>query len=227
LYRFSSEAFTAAQDRLLSTLANQVALAVNNARAYRESQELSLRDGLTHLYNHVAFQDFLEREFETFWRYNRPLSLIMFDIDHFKAVNDTYGHQMGDHILRELAALGLTCVRKADLLARYGGEEFALILPYTDATQACALARRLQHQVEAHQFHYRGETIHITISLGVASAGVPNLSNKEELIRRADAALYRAKAGGRNQVCLALGEPGISPCQENVLPDCEAAIGQS
>ena len=103
LYRFSHDVFTDGQTRLLSTLANQVALALRNAREYRKTQELALRDGLTRLYNHAAFQDFLEREFEALRRHNRPVSLVMFDIDHFKAINDTYGHQTGDFVLKELA----------------------------------------------------------------------------------------------------------------------------
>jgi diguanylate cyclase (GGDEF)-like protein len=203
LYRFSNEPFTAAQTRMLSTLANQVALALRNAYEYRKTQELTLRDGLTGLYNHAAFQDFLEREFETFRRYNRPLSLIMADIDHFKVINDTYGHQTGDFILKELAALGLASVRKSDLLARYGGEEFALILPDTDLTQAQILAGRLWQKVQEYRFIYHEEVIPIAISLGVASTGTREVTRKEELIHAADAALYRAKESGRNRYVVA------------------------
>jgi diguanylate cyclase (GGDEF)-like protein len=206
LYRFSNEPFTAAQTRLLSTLANQVALALRNAYAYRKTQELTLRDGLTGLYNHAALQDFLEREFETFRRYNRPLSLLMADIDHFKVINDTYGHQTGDFILQELAALGLASVRKSDLLARYGGEEFALILPDTDLAQAQILAGRLWQKVQEHRFIHHEEVIPITISLGVASTGTVDVTRKEELIRAADAALYRAKEAGRNRYVVAYGD---------------------
>jgi diguanylate cyclase (GGDEF)-like protein len=206
LYRFANEPFTAAQKRMLSTLANQVALALRNAYAYRKTQELTLRDGLTGLYNHAAFQDFLEREFETFRRYNRPLSLIMADIDHFKAINDTYGHQTGDFILQELAALGLASVRKSDLLARYGGEEFALILPDTDLAQAQILAGRLWQKVQEYRFIQHEEAIPIAISLGVASTGTLDVTRKEELIRAADAALYRAKEAGRNRYVVAYGD---------------------
>jgi two-component system, cell cycle response regulator len=206
LYRFSNEPFTAAQTRMLSTLANQVALALRNAYAYRKTQELTLRDGLTGLYNHAAFQDFLEREFEAFRRYNRALSLLMADIDHFKAINDTYGHQTGDFILQELAALGLASVRKSDLLARYGGEEFALILPDTDLAQAQILAGRLWQKVQEHRFIHHEEVISIAISLGIASTGTPEVTRKEELIHAADAALYRAKEAGRNRYVVAYGD---------------------
>jgi diguanylate cyclase (GGDEF)-like protein len=205
LYRFANEPFTAAQTRMLSTLANQVALALRNAYAYRKTQELTLRDGLTGLYNHAAFQDFLEREFEAFRRYNRALSLLMADIDHFKAINDTYGHQTGDFILQELAALGLASVRKSDLLARYGGEEFALILPDTDLAQAQILAGRLWQKVQDHRFIHHEEVIPIAISLGVASTRTLEVTRKEDLIRAADAALYRAKETGRNRYVLAYG----------------------
>jgi two-component system, cell cycle response regulator len=217
LYRFSNETFTAAQTRMLSTLANQVALALRNAHEYRKTQELTLRDGLTGLYNHAAFQDFLEREFETFRRYNRPLSLIMLDLDHFKAVNDTYGHQTGDFILQELAALGLASVRKADLLARYGGEEFALILPDTDLARAQILAGRLWKKVQEHRFIHHEEVIPIAISLGVASTGTLEVTRKEELIRAADAALYRAKEAGRNRYVVAHGDQ-VFHCPQDDQP---------
>ena len=179
---------------------------MRNAHEYRKTQELTLRDGLTGLYNHAAFQDFLEREFETFRRYNRPLSLIMADIDHFKAINDTFGHQTGDFILQELAALGRASVRKSDLLARYGGEEFALILPDTDLAQAQILAGRLWQKVQEHRFMHHEEVIPITVSLGVASTKTLEVTRKEELIRAADAALYRAKETGRNRYVVAHGD---------------------
>ncbi|MGE3538877.1 MAG: diguanylate cyclase [Candidatus Tectimicrobiota bacterium] len=206
LYRFAHEPFSAGQTRLLSTLANQVALALRNAREYRKTQEMALRDGLTRLYNHAAFQDFLDREFEAFRRYSRPLSLLIFDIDHFKAINDTYGHQTGDYILKELAALSQGSVRKTDLLARYGGEEFALVLPDTDLQRAQILAERIWRKVQEHHFVHGDTILHITISLGLASAGTLHVANKEELIRSADAALYRAKHAGRNHVYVAHGE---------------------
>lgn len=205
MYRFSHEAFTVGQTRLLSTLANQVALALRNAHEYRRTQELALRDSLTRLYNHAAFQDCLDREFEAFRRYNRPLSLLIFDIDHFKAINDTYGHQTGDDILKELAALGQASIRKTDLLARYGGEEFALVLPDTDLQRAQILAQRLWQKVQEHHFVHGDEVIHLTISLGVASAGTLHITSKEELIRSADTAMYRAKHAGRNQIYVAHG----------------------
>ena len=203
LYRFSSDAFPVGQRRLLSTLANQVALALRNAREYRRTQEMALRDGLTRLYNHAAFQDFLDREFEAFRRYKRPLSLLIFDIDHFKTINDTYGHQTGDYILKELAALSQTSVRKTDILARYGGEEFALMLPDTDLPRAQILAERIWRKVQEHHFMHSNEVLHITISLGLASTGILPVANKEDLIRSADAAMYRAKHAGRNHIYVA------------------------
>lgn len=217
LYRFSNDAFTVGQTRLLSTLANQVALAFRNAREYRKTQELALRDGLTRLYNHAAFQHFLEREFESLQRHHRPVSLIMFDIDHFKAINDTYGHQMGDFVLQELARLSLTSIRKTDLLARYGGEEFALILPDTDLPRAQSLAHRLWQKVQNHRFAHGDTIIRITISLGVASTGTPNVRDKEDLIRVADAAMYRAKEAGRNHYYIAYGDQ-MFRCPQDVPP---------
>jgi diguanylate cyclase (GGDEF)-like protein len=217
LYRFSHERFTAAQERMLVTLAKQVSLALRNAYEYRKTQELTLHDGLTGLYNHTAFQDFLDREFEAFRRYNRHLSLLMFDIDHFKAINDTYGHQTGDFILQELATLSLASVRKSDLLARYGGEEFALILPDTDLARAQSLAERLRRKVQDYRFIHHNAVISMTISLGVASTGTPDVTCKEDLMRTADAALYRAKGAGRNRYVVARGGQ-LFHCPQDDLP---------
>jgi diguanylate cyclase (GGDEF)-like protein len=130
-------------------------------------------------------------------RYGRPLSLVLLDIDDFKAVNDRWGHVAGDNTLRELAACVRTAVRKEELFARYGGEEFAVVLPETTCEAAAAFAERARAEVAAHEFRCDGDRYPLTISLGVAGTlGEPQTS--QELIRRADQALYQAKSAGKN-----------------------------
>ncbi len=203
LYRLVGDAFTAAQERVLGLLTTSVALALRNAYEHQKTQDLALHDGLTQLYNHAAFHDALERAFETFLRYNRALSLIIFDIDHFKTINDTYGHQTGDSVLQELAVLGLASVRKTDILARYGGEEFGLILPDTDFAQAQILVDRLWRKIQEHRFAQSTIGLRLTVSLGVASTESRGVRCPADLVRAADAALYEAKHTGRNRWCVA------------------------
>ncbi len=203
LYRLSGDAFTAAEETMLGLLTTSVALALRNAYEYQKTRDLALRDGLTRLYNHAAFQEALERKFETFLRYNRALSLIIFDIDHFKTINDTYGHQTGDSVLQELAVLGLASVRKTDILARYGGEEFGLILPDTDLAQAQILVDRLWRKIQGHRFLPSTTALRLTVSLGVASTASRGVRGSVDLVHAADAALYEAKHTGRNRWCVA------------------------
>ncbi len=194
-------AFDQVDQRLLTTLASQVAVALENARLYEETEQLAVTDGLTGLNNHRFFQSFFERELNRARRYNHPLSLIMVDIDHFKKVNDTLGHPVGDKVLLEVSRLLREQARDVDLVARYGGEEFMLVLPETKKSEAQLLAERIRLAVEKNKF---GDEItkgvgKVTISLGVS--GFPeDGSEKNEIIDKVDKALYRAKAGGRNQV---------------------------
>jgi diguanylate cyclase (GGDEF)-like protein len=157
--------------------------------------KIAITDPLTEIYNRKKFTDELERELQRSLRYRQKLSLIIFDIDHFKEVNDTYGHQVGDTVLQELTQLVREHIRKSDLFARYGGEEFVVLLPESDLQGACVLAEKLREEIEAFDFsHVAG----ITCSFGVSQYGEEE--DSENFIRRADEALYRAKNSGRNRV---------------------------
>ena len=156
-------------------------------------------DGLTSVYNRTYFDKRIEEEFLRHKRYKRPMCVIMLDIDFFKVVNDTLGHQYGDYVLKELVILIQKRIREIDILARYGGEEFILILPETDLDQAVVVAESLRGIVEQHKFISSGETMDITISLGVSDLK-KDLKNPDALIKEADDALYHSKENGRNMV---------------------------
>jgi two-component system, cell cycle response regulator len=165
--------------------------------------DAALRDGLTKAYNKSYFLTHIETELAFAIRHNSPLSLVMFDVDHFKHVNDTYGHLAGDAVLVKLAALAQGTLRTEDIFARYGGEEFAIICRGTIGHQAGMLAERIRQIVHGTAFYYDGIHMPITVSLGVAC--VPDIPARtvEELIAAADGALYDAKRSGRNRVMIA------------------------
>ncbi len=166
---------------------------------HEEIYRLMTYDGLTGVHNKRFFHETLEREVSRCKRYGRVLSLIVFDIDLFKSVNDTYGHIAGDAVLRQLASLVRVNIRREDIFARVGGEEFALILPETQGPEASAVADKIRKLVEASEFSFDTITIPVTVSLGVAS--LDPADSAESLFARADANLYRAKQAGRNRVC--------------------------
>ncbi len=161
---------------------------------------LSITDGLTKLHNHRYFQDELARAFEESQRYQRPLSLAMIDIDFFKKVNDTYGHAVGDDVLKQAAALYRGSVRSTDLVARYGGEEFAVMLPETSLNDGVAFAEKIRQLVQETPMATQIGPVNTTVSIGVASVPHSRIHTAKELIVAADKALYRAKKSGRNQV---------------------------
>ncbi len=156
-------------------------------------------DGLTELYNRDYFQNILNQEFVFARRHGHALSLIMIDIDHFKKFNDTWGHQVGDLVLKEVARLIKASCRSANTVARYGGEEMAVILPMTPVEKAETVAQRIRQAIEKHRIAHNGETLSVTISLGLAAVN-ETIADKEGLVRRADEALYRSKAAGRNRL---------------------------
>jgi diguanylate cyclase (GGDEF)-like protein len=170
-------------------------------------EDMAVRDGLTRCFNHHYFKMRLEQEVARSRRYGSPMSLVMFDVDHFKRVNDTYGHPAGDAVLAQLAGLALASVRSSDVVARYGGEEFAILLIEAGAREASIVANRFRERVAAHAVLHQGAGAASSVELRVTvSAGVAELwagESMPSLLQRADGALYQAKAGGRNQIRLA------------------------
>ncbi|WP_296247815.1 sensor domain-containing diguanylate cyclase [Pseudomonas sp. UBA4194] len=162
-------------------------------------QKLSSTDRLTGLYNRGHWEEALKLEYARHARYGHATSLIMFDIDHFKRVNDTYGHQVGDQVIQRVADVLRELVRDADIAGRYGGEEFAVLLPDTDKAGGAMLAERLRKVVEEQTVESEAGPVRFTISLGVADLGYPT-DDYKQLIEWADQALYASKRGGRNRV---------------------------
>ena len=166
----------------------------------KELTNAALRDGLTGAYNKNYLLKHLETELAFALRHKTPLSLVMIDIDHFKPVNDNYGHLAGDAILKRMTEIAVSSLRTEDLFARYGGEEFAIVSRGATVDDAVAIANRVRSNVETTDFIFDGTKIPITISAGVATVPQVAASEPDELIEAADAALYDAKDGGRNQV---------------------------
>lgn len=166
-----------------------------------ELYRLSTIDGLTGLYNKRYFHEAIERETVAARRYDRPLTLLTFDIDHFKQCNDTCGHLAGDQVLRQIAGVVHHRARAADVLARTGGEEFSMILPGTVLENAGTLAEAIRQAVADTVFRYEATTLSITISMGVAQ-WQPDMLEADDLVKLADLRLYAAKHGGRNRVVM-------------------------
>lgn len=170
------------------------------AEYHEEIYRLTIIDGLTQIHNHRYLVEFLDREVARSLRHKRPLSVLMFDLDKFKAVNDQFGHLCGDYVLRELSNRIRHSVRREDLFARYGGEEFTLVLVETDPEQALEVAERLRVGVADKPFWFDSMPIPVTISLGLASIDQDGPATAEALLKKADDNLYKAKRGGRNRV---------------------------
>jgi diguanylate cyclase (GGDEF)-like protein len=170
------------------------------AEYHEEIYRLTIIDALTDIHNKRYLLEFLDRELSRSARYNRPLALIMCDLDRFKAVNDELGHLGGDFTLRELAGCVKGSVRKEELFARYGGEEFAIVLPETTPENGTLVAERIRQLVERHPFQYEGKTFPVTISIGVSATSGDAALTPHDLIRQADEKLFLAKNTGRNRV---------------------------
>lgn len=184
----------------------------NGMRLHRLQTRLeraALTDGLTDLWNHTHFRHLLDREFARTRRYGGTMSLLMLDLDHFKAVNDTYGHEAGNHVLRLTARHLASAVRDTDFVARYGGEEFAVICPETGLEEAAQLAERLRDGLSRDVRLYNAPELMLCASVGVASTADPRVDSVSNLIDLCDQALYQSKRGGRNRVtrCDELPEP--------------------
>jgi two-component system, cell cycle response regulator len=171
----------------------------------KQMYESALRDGLTKAFNKKYFTDRLESEFTFSIRHSTPLALVLFDIDFFKKVNDTHGHQAGDYVLTDISALLTATLRAEDVFARYGGEEFAVICRGSDSSQAQVVGERLRKAVEAHKFVFEGKHIPVTISVGIAVIPDETVKIASDIVALADKALYASKRGGRNRVTVHAG----------------------
>lgn len=198
-----------AGDRLLRSVAAQLSLFLHNTMEREKVQEMATRDGLTGLYNFRSFREIFGREFERFLRYDRNLTLLMIDLDNFKEVNDTLGHQVGDKVLHVVAGIIQGNLRKTDYGFRYGGDEFVVILPDRDAAQAAILANRIRTAVKKQVGTAPGFRSSLTVSIGIADCTAIVSRDGAELLKRTDAALYKAKEGGRDRIEVA--EPAAGP----------------
>jgi diguanylate cyclase (GGDEF)-like protein/PAS domain S-box-containing protein len=183
----------------IQALADQAAIAIENAQLYKEMEKLAITDSLTGLYNRRFFFAFAENEIERTKRYNKNLSIIMVDIDHFKDVNDRFGHLIGDQVLKEISDICLSILRKVDVMCRYGGEEFVVLLPETEESDAAHAAERMCTAISTSRLKTEKGNVSVTVSIGVTELDKSH-GALEKLLATADKALYTAKEAGRNRV---------------------------
>lgn len=193
----TADAFTPKRLEILRIIASQAAISLENAKLF----DLATTDGLTKLFVHRYFHLMLDQEIQRSRRYHRPFALAMIDIDKFKRFNDTYGHQLGDEVLRNVARTIRKNIRPIDIAARYGGEEFVIIFPETNAEKALVATEKIRTAIEQIEIPYESEKLHVTVSIGL-SAFPRHGQDKESIIKCADEALYTAKRIGKNQVCV-------------------------
>lgn len=195
--------FSPNDTRLIKMLVDNSSIAIENGLLHKKIEELAITDGLTGVYNHRYFKETLHKEIKRAERYNLVFSLLMFDIDDFKKINDTYGHPKGDEVLKGLAQIAKDIFqREIDVVARYGGEEFVVILPQTTKERAGIVGERFISSIRERLFSLSGLSEVVTISLGIAS--YPDDGEREDgIILSADKALYEAKKQGKNRVVLA------------------------
>ncbi len=198
-------AFDTQDLQFFSVIGYQMAATLKHFQKLNSIKDMAIYDTLTNLHNRRHFEERLGAETQKSFLSNSPLSLIMVDIDYFKKVNDTFGHDAGDKVLCKIASLLKNSVRKDDTVARYGGEEFVLILPGAKLEVAAIISERIRRLVETTLFDIGQSQINITISIGISNLPAHRARSKEELIKMADQALYHAKRGGRNRVCIFAG----------------------
>jgi len=191
--------------KIFTMLANQAGLAIENSRLYEMTKHASHTDALTNLWNHGFFQDKLSEEIDKARKTHQTIGLMMIDIDNFKNLNDSYGHQNGDIVLKEIAKILRESSRDGDYACRYGGEEFSVILTKTDQQQCYIIAERIRSQIADYQFppFSPDQKLTVTVSIGLAIFPAKGIETKETLIAQADKAMYTAKFGGKNQTCSA------------------------
>lgn len=199
--RIDSDGFSQEDEDILLTFGFHASFALERARLHQEVRQLAAIDGLTGLYNHRSFQEKIEMEVARAKRFGSKVSLLMLDIDFFKKLNDTYGHSMGDEVLRRVSCKIVENIRNIDIAARYGGEEFAVVLPETPPEGARITAERIRKAIKDYRISYAENLISVTVSVGVATYP-DNASSRIELIEKADSALYEAKRNGRDRVCI-------------------------
>lgn len=194
-------------------------------RSAQELERLATTDGMTGIYNRRHFLTLADREWNRARRYRRPLALLIMDIDYFKAINDNFGHQVGDNVIIQLTNIARECKRDSDMLARIGGEEFALLLPETTLGQANSLAERLRREVVARPLDSARQLIPVTVSIGVAVA-LDDHADFSALMKAADLALYDAKRAGRNRVkCLSPGDFPKGEPTRGTVGNCNRLAG--
>jgi len=195
-------AFEAQDLQFFSVIGYQLATTLKHFQRFSSVKNMAIYDTLTTLYNRRYLEERLVAEAQKSFYGGSTLSLVMVDIDHFKKVNDTFGHTDGDKVLQEIASLLKSAVRKKDTIARYGGEEFLLVLPDADVEEASMIAERVRKLIENTLFEVGNTRIHMTVSLGISNFPTHHPKSKEDLVKKADQALYDAKRGGRNRVCI-------------------------
>lgn len=201
LYLMPKKRVLSHHSEILDIIIRTLKISLENIFLTKRLQIEAWHDPLTGCLNRRAFNNQLDHDIAVTQRYDSNLSIILFDIDHFKQINDTYGHHVGDTVLKEIVKLTLSIIRKSDYLARFGGEEFVIVLPNTDMQNAALLAERLRKRFKEHKINIGEKSINITSSFGVAE--LKKGYCRDTLIQDADAMLYRAKSLGRDRVCVA------------------------
>lgn len=189
------------EEGFFKTVVKEGYVIIQNAWLYRKIRNLAITDSLTGIYNRGFFYASLSKEFARTERFKLPLTFLLLDIDYFKKINDTYGHLQGDDVLRKVARIFKKNIRVYDILGRYGGEEFSIVMPEAKQGDGFGLAERIRQEVEQYTFGSENKGMKCTISIGVSSYPDAEIKTIEDLIRKADTALYKAKSEGRNRVC--------------------------